>query len=83
MSEAFALYGTATTSRLGRLLAHVSLAILLHDKGDLAGAESEFRQALAVYDKALPADHQYRASALMYFARVLVDRGKADPKHLL
>ena len=44
----------------------------------LPGAESEFRQALAIYDKSLPADHQYRASALMHFARLLVDRGKPD-----
>ena len=58
--------------------AHVSLALLLHDKGDLAGSETEFRQALAVYDKSLPANHQYRASLLMHFARLLVDRGKAD-----
>jgi len=35
----------------------VSLAMLLHDQGNLAAAESEFRQALAVYDKSLPADH--------------------------
>jgi tetratricopeptide (TPR) repeat protein len=57
--------------------ARVSLAILLHDKGDLAASESEFRQALAVYDKSLPAHHQYRASLLMHFARVLVDRNKS------
>jgi tetratricopeptide (TPR) repeat protein len=56
----------------------VSLAILLHDKGDLLGAENEFRQALATYDKSLPANHQWRASALMYFARLEVDRGKSD-----
>jgi serine/threonine protein kinase/Tfp pilus assembly protein PilF len=54
----------------------VSLAILLHDKGDLAAAENEFRQALAIYDKSLPANHQYRASLLMHFARLLVDRNK-------
>ncbi|HWW30095.1 MAG TPA: tetratricopeptide repeat protein, partial [Steroidobacteraceae bacterium] len=55
-----------------------SLAMLLHDKGDLPGAESQFRQALAVYDKSLPDNHQYRASLLMHFARLLVDRGKID-----
>jgi eukaryotic-like serine/threonine-protein kinase len=55
----------------------VSLAILLHDKGDLAASESEFRQALAVYEKSLPENHQYRASLLMYFARLLVDRNKS------
>jgi len=55
----------------------VSLAILLHDKGDLAGSESEFRQALAIYDKSLPDNHQYRAALLMHFARLLVDRNKA------
>jgi ATP/maltotriose-dependent transcriptional regulator MalT len=50
--------------------------MLLHDQGNLAGAEAEFRQALAVYDISLPANHQYRASALMHFARLMVDRGK-------
>lgn len=55
----------------------VSLAILLHDKGDLAAAEGEFRQALAIYDKTLPANHQYRAALLMHFARLLVDRDKS------
>ena len=54
----------------------VSLAMLLHDQGNLADAESEFRQALAIYDKTLPANHLYRASALMYLARLLVDSGK-------
>ena len=58
--------------------ARVSLAMLLHDQGNLAAAESEFRQALAIYDKSLPANHQYRASALMHFARLLVDSGKSD-----
>jgi tetratricopeptide (TPR) repeat protein len=50
--------------------------MLLHDEGVFEEAESEFRQALAVYDKSLPADHQYRASALMRLAHLLVDRGK-------
>jgi len=54
----------------------VSLAMLLHDQGNLAAAESEFREALAIYDKYLPANHLYRASALMYLARLVVDRGK-------
>jgi tetratricopeptide (TPR) repeat protein len=58
--------------------ARVSLAMLLHDQGNLAEAESEFRQALAIYDKSLPSNHQWRASLLMHFARLLVDRGKAD-----
>ena len=57
--------------------ARVSLAILLHDKGDLAASESEFRQALAIYDASLPVNHQYRASLLMHFARLLVDRNKS------
>ena len=57
--------------------ARVSLAMLLHDKGDLANSENEFRQALAIYDKSLPADHQYRAALLMHFARLLVDRNKS------
>jgi tetratricopeptide (TPR) repeat protein len=55
--------------------ARVSLGILLHEEGDLAGAEDEFRQAAAIYDKALPLNHQYRASLLMHFARLEVDRG--------
>jgi tetratricopeptide (TPR) repeat protein len=58
--------------------ARVSLAILLQDKGDLAGSENEFRQALAIYDSSLPANHQYRAALLMHFARLLVDRNKAS-----
>ncbi len=70
------LYGTGQLQWLAT--ARVSLAMLLHDKGDFPGAESEFRQALAIYDKSLPANHQYRASALMHFARLLVDRGKID-----
>jgi len=56
----------------------VSLALLLQDQGNLAAAESEFRQALVIYDKSLPANHLYRASALMYLARLLVDSGKPD-----
>ena len=55
----------------------VSLAMLLHDKGDLVGSENEFRQSLAIYDKTLPANHQYRAALLMHFARLLVDRNKS------
>ena len=54
----------------------VSLGMLLHDKGDLAGASSEYRQALAIYDKALPPNHQFRASLLAQYARLLVDLGK-------
>jgi eukaryotic-like serine/threonine-protein kinase len=56
----------------------VSLGMLLHDKGDLAGAENEYRQALAIYDKALPANHMYRAALLAHYARLLVDRGRPD-----
>jgi tetratricopeptide (TPR) repeat protein len=52
--------------------------MLLRDQGNLSGAETEFRQALAIYDKSWPDDHQYRAAALMQFARLLVDRGKPD-----
>jgi tetratricopeptide (TPR) repeat protein len=52
--------------------------MLFHDKGNLAESETEFRQALAVYDKSLATNHQYRASLLMHFARLLVDRGKVE-----
>jgi tetratricopeptide (TPR) repeat protein len=58
--------------------ARVSLAMALQDVGSLHQAEDQFRQALAVYDKSLPANHQYRAAALMYLARLLVDRGKPE-----
>jgi eukaryotic-like serine/threonine-protein kinase len=57
---------------------HASLAMLLHEKGDLPASEREFREALATYTKALPENHPYRAAALMHFARLQVDRGKAD-----
>lgn len=57
--------------------ARVNLGRLLQDEGDLAGAESEFRQALAIYDKSPPPDLRYRAAALMHLARLLVDRGNA------
>jgi tetratricopeptide (TPR) repeat protein len=33
---------------------------------------------LAIYDKSLPVNHQYRAAALIYLARLLVDRGKPE-----
>jgi serine/threonine protein kinase/Tfp pilus assembly protein PilF len=75
LAAKLALYGAAHY-RVG--YAHVSLALLLHDKGDLAGSESEFRQALSVYDKSLPLNHQYRASLLMHFARLMVDRGRPE-----
>ena len=75
LAAKLSLYG-ADHYRVG--YAHVSLALLLHDKGDLSGAESEFHQAQAIYDKSLPPSHQYRASLLMHFARLLVDRGKAE-----
>ena len=58
--------------------ARVSLAMVLHDEGRLSEAESEFRQALAIYDKSLPPNHPYRATALSHLARILVDRGKAQ-----
>jgi serine/threonine protein kinase/Flp pilus assembly protein TadD len=85
LSEAEPLLRGALESRLSLYgpdhfmvgYARVSLAILLHDKGDLASAENEFRQALAIYDKSLPLNHQYRAALLMHFARLLVDRNKA------
>jgi eukaryotic-like serine/threonine-protein kinase len=75
LAAKLSLYG-ADHYRVG--YAHVSLALLFHDKGDLAGSESEFRQALSIYDKSLPANHTYRASLLMHFARLLVDRGKSE-----
>jgi hypothetical protein len=31
-----------------------------------------------VFDKTLPANHQYRAAALMHLAQLLVDRNKGD-----
>jgi tetratricopeptide (TPR) repeat protein len=47
--------------------------MVLHDEGRLREAESQFRQALAIYDKSLPPNHPYRAAASMHLARLLVD----------
>jgi tetratricopeptide (TPR) repeat protein len=58
--------------------ARANLGVLLHDEGDLTGAEAEFRQALATYDKTLPAKHPWRAALLMQFARLLVDRDELE-----
>ncbi len=52
--------------------------MVLHDEGQWDEAESQFRQALAIYDKSLPASHPYRAAALMHLARLLVDLGRAQ-----
>jgi tetratricopeptide (TPR) repeat protein len=52
------------------------LGMLLHEKGDLEGAENEYRQALSIYDKALPPNHAFRATLLAHYARLLVDLGK-------
>ena len=56
LAEAEALLRDALEIKLSLYGAHsykvgytrVSLAMLLHDKGDLSGAETEFRQALAI-----------------------------------
>ncbi len=58
--------------------ARVDLGMLLHDEGDLAGAQFEYTTALAIYDRSLPASRLWRAVALMQLARLLVDRGNAD-----
>jgi eukaryotic-like serine/threonine-protein kinase len=58
--------------------ARANLAVLLDDEGDFAGAEAEFRQALAIYDKTLPAKHPWRAVLLMQFARLLADRDELE-----
>jgi tetratricopeptide (TPR) repeat protein len=39
------------------------LAWAEHRKGDLAAAEQDYRRALAVYERHLPADHPYRVAA--------------------
>jgi len=54
------------------------LALVAQNMGDLSQAENEYRQALAIYDKSPPPDHQDRAAAMMHLARLLVDRGKAE-----
>jgi len=47
--------------------ARANLGLLLHDEGEsLREAEAEFRQALAIYDKTLPAKHPWRATLLMH-----------------
>jgi tetratricopeptide (TPR) repeat protein len=58
--------------------ARANLGMLLQDEGDLAGAESEFRRALGIYDKTLPVKHPWRAALLMQFARLLVDRDELE-----
>ena len=84
LDEAEPLLRSAVDTRLAKWgpdhylvgYSRVSLGMLLHEKGDLTGAEDEYRQALAIYDKALPANHQYRAALLAQYARLLVDRGR-------
>ena len=58
--------------------ARVSLAMLLHDKGDLPGAESEFRQALAIYDKSLP-DESSVPSVTAHAFRAAPGRSRINP----
>jgi tetratricopeptide (TPR) repeat protein len=54
----------------------VNLAIALHDMGRLDEAETQFRAALATYDKSLPVTHPFRAAALSGTGRVLIDENR-------
>ena len=52
-----------------------NLAYLLAKTNDLADAEKQVRQSLAVYAKALPAQHLYVASSRRLLGEILVLRG--------
>ena len=53
-----------------------NLAILLKQKGEMAEAESMFRQALPVWRQAVGNDHQYVANTLDHLAALLTKQGK-------
>ena len=52
-----------------------NLAVLLSDRGDLAGAEPLFREALAMTKRLFPGDHPSVATYLQNMAGLLEDRG--------
>ena len=49
------------------------LAWTQHRKGDLRGAEANYRRALSLYRRQLPVGHAYRAAAAAGLASVLLD----------
>jgi tetratricopeptide (TPR) repeat protein len=51
------------------------LAWARHRKGDLAGAEANYRRALSLYRRQLPDGHLYRAAAATGLGAVLLDAG--------
>jgi tetratricopeptide (TPR) repeat protein len=54
-----------------------NLALLLHAKGDLAGARPLLERALAIREKALGPEHPDTATSLNDLASVLRDLGEA------
>ena len=52
-----------------------SLADVLYERGQIAAAESLYREALAIFDATLPPNHQYVAAALTGLARIFAERG--------
>jgi len=52
-----------------------NLAMLLKDKGDYNGAEPLYRRALAIYEKALGAQHPHTATSLNNLAELLDNKG--------
>jgi serine/threonine protein kinase len=49
------------------------LAWAQHRKGNLRGAEANYRRALSLYQRQLPSGHAYRAAAAMGLGSVLLD----------
>jgi tetratricopeptide (TPR) repeat protein len=52
------------------------LAWAQHRKGDLRGAESNYRRALSMYRKQLPPGHPYRAASELGLGAVILDAGR-------
>lgn len=86
VEKARAAYRRAIALDPGHAEAHLNLGRLLHEKGDLAGAESHYRQACAARpDSALAAfnlgvaleDRQQGGEAMDVYRRAL----KLDPEH--
>src|SRR5437016_11941770 len=60
----------------------VSLALVLVQKGDLAGAEALFREALAMQMKLLGTDHLDVAASLNNLAIILAGQGIVAPEKI-
>ncbi len=56
----------------------IILGRLLHDKGDLGGAENMLARAVDVFDEVFDTEHQYTASALTELGAVLNSSDRSD-----